>query len=89
MSVGGSVCPGGVYLGLSAQGGMPGCVCGGGDCLGGVCPGGVCLEGAVCRMPPVDRQAPLKILPCPKLRLRAVITKIHTALIIHVRLKCY
>ena len=37
-------------------------------CLVGVYPGGVC------RTPPVDRQMPVKILPCPKLRLRAVIS---------------
>ena len=53
----------------------------------GCLPGGCLPSGG---MPGgVDRQAPLKILPCPKIRLWAVITKIHTALIIHVRLKCY
>ena len=40
-----------------------GCLFGG----GGVCPG--CLL----QPPPVDRQMPVKILPCPKLRLQVVI----------------
>ena len=53
----------------------------------GLCPERVCVQGgpdqgAVCERgalylgdppPPVDRQTPLKLLPCPKLRLQAVI----------------
>ena len=41
--------------------------------LGGVCPGGVCLFGVCHPPPPVGRQTPVKTLPCPKLRLRALI----------------
>ena len=55
----------------------------GGVCLGGVCLGGVFQEGVfqgsvclgvVCHTP-MDRQMPVKILPCPKLRLRVVISQ--------------
>ena len=45
-----------------------------GVCLGSVCPGwGVRLGGvSATHTLPVDRQTPVKILPCHKLRLRAV-----------------
>ena len=64
--------------GVSAPGGI--CSGGGG---GGVCSGGGCLLRGVYLVPggctwsgtpPVDRHSPVNILPCPKLRLRAVIT---------------
>ena len=48
-----------------------GSVCPGGVWLGGVCLGGACPGGCLPH-PPVDRQTPVKILPCPTLRLRAV-----------------
>ena len=78
---GGGVCPGGVsgwgvWLGVSACGVCAEGICPGG-CLGGCPPGGVYL-GDVCQTPPVDRQAPVKILPCPKLRLRTVKTIVTT-----------
>ena len=55
----------------------------GGFYPGGLCPGGwfpvqgVSVQGGLCQRettPPVDRQRSVKILPCPKLRLRTVIT---------------
>ena len=44
---------------------------------GCLCPGGSLSRGVSVREtpPPVDRQTPVKILPCPKLRLRAVKTE--------------
>ena len=46
----------------------------GGLCPGGLCPGCLCAEGVSVREtpPPVDRQTPVKLLPCLKLRLWAV-----------------
>ena len=72
--------------GVCSQGGAPGpggvCSGGGGVCSGGMsAPRGVCLlrggvpgpGGYLVRYsPPVDRHTPVNILPCPKLRLRAV-----------------
>ena len=52
---------GGVYLVLGDVPGLGGCL------LRGGVPGQV--------LPPVDRQTPVNILPCPKLRLRAVIIR--------------
>ena len=55
-----------VQEGVSVQGGL---------CPGGLCPGGSLSRGVSVRETPsraVDRQTPLKILPCPKPRLRAV-----------------
>ena len=44
------------------------------DCLfGGCLPRGVSAHGGVWHTPPVDRDMPVKILPCPKLRLWAAI----------------
>ena len=56
-------------------------------CPGGLCPGGVSVEGSLCPggslsggslsgrpTPTGDRRMPVKILPCPKLRLPAVTT---------------
>ena len=78
---------GGVWLGVSAQGWcLPGGVCLGGwvfpgGCLPGRClpkgcgclPGWAGLPRGVSATPlPVDRHTPVKILPCPKLCLRAV-----------------
>ena len=62
---GGDLCPG---RGVSVQGGLSGDLC-----LGGLCPGGSLSREEPPPSPPVDRQTPVKILPCPKLRLRAVI----------------
>ena len=75
----GGICSRGASgLGVSAPGGV---------CSGGVCSRGVCSQGAVSApggvylvlggvhgqvLPPVDRHTPVNILPCPKLRLRAV-----------------
>ena len=77
----------GVYLvgGVCSWGGVPGPR--GVSSLGGVPgPGGCLLPGDVCSggclllwgctwsgTPPVDRQTPVNLLPCPKLRFRAVI----------------
>ena len=56
--------------GCLPKGGLPrGCLPWGVHARGGVCPGGVSATHA---LPPVDRQTPVKILPCSKLRLRAV-----------------
>ena len=56
-------------------------------CAGGICPGGSLSRGSLSKgaggslsrgslsgrpLCPVDRQTPVKLLPCPKLRLRAV-----------------
>ena len=46
-----------------------GCVCSGGCLLQGGAPGQV--------LPPVDRHTPVNILPCPKLHLRAVKTRLY------------
>ena len=75
-SVQGVFLAGGVWLGVSACGVCAEGICPGG-CLGGCPPGGVYL-GDVCQTPPVDRQAPVKILPCPKFRLRTVKTIVTT-----------
>ena len=51
----------------------------GGLCQGALCPGGALSKGFLSREvsvretpSPVDRQMPVKILPCPKLRLQVV-----------------
>ena len=78
---------GGVCLEGCPEGCLPGCVSRGclpGGCVQGVfvCRGVLrglprgCTPPAHCMLgyphPPVDRQTPVKILPCPKLRLRAL-----------------
>ena len=68
VSVHGGICSGRV----SIQGW--GSVSRGGSRLGGLCPREVSVQGGSIReTPPVDRQTPAKILPLPKLRLRAII----------------
>ena len=62
---------------VSSQGGLP----------RGVCPGGGCL--GVSATPPMDRQTPVKILLCPKLRLRAVNTKFLFAKCIVENVSCF
>ena len=61
----GGVCQVGVCKGVVCPG--EGVCTGGGVYLGEVCLGGDCLPHA-----PVNRQMPVKILPCPKLHLQAV-----------------
>ena len=64
----GRVCVRGVYV----QGGL----CRGDSLSGEVSfQGGLCLWGRTIPPPHVDRQTPVKLLPCPKLRLRAVIKR--------------
>ena len=75
--------------GVSAPGVVPDP--GGGTWSRGVCSRGCTWSGGgVCSLlwgvdlvryfpPPRDRQMPVNILPCPKLRLRAVITRMHSS----------
>ena len=58
--------PRGVYLVLGGVPGPGGCTWS----QGGVCSSAGGVPGQV--LPPVDRQTPVNLLPCPKLRLRAV-----------------
>ena len=75
---GGGVCSGGHLLRGVCSGGclLWGCLLPGGSAPGGVSAPGGCtwswggVHGQV--LPPVDRHTPVNILPCPKLRLRAV-----------------
>ena len=71
VSVPGGLCPRGVSAGgVSVPGGS---LSRGGVCLGGVCPGGHVACKACWDTPPCEQnswQTPMKILPCPKLRLR-------------------
>ena len=76
ISVRGSLCPGvSLSRGLSVQGSL----CPGVSLSRGLCPGGSLCGGSLSGRPllPVDRQMSVKILPCPQLRLRAVIIKGH------------
>ena len=60
-----------------------GCACRGRACLGGCMEGGLRARRHACpRTPPVDKHMPVKILPCPKLRLR-VVTICGTCHILH------
>ena len=45
---------------------------------GGLCPGGSLSRGSLSGKPPMDRQTPVKLLPCPKLRLRALTRQFHS-----------
>ena len=62
------------------RGSLSGGLCSGVLCTEGLCPGGLYPRGSLSRgvsvketpSPTVDRQTPVKLLPCPKLRLRAL-----------------
>ena len=51
---------------------------------GGLCQGGVSVQGGLCQGDPLppSGQTPVKILPCPKLRLRTVITSISKEILV-------
>ena len=67
----GSLCPGGLCPGGSLSRGS---LSRGSLSRGSLSRGGLCAEGVSVREtpPPVDRQTPVKLLPCPKLRLWVV-----------------
>ena len=78
---GGSLSRGVSVHGVSVwRGSLSGSLCSGALCTGGLCPGGLYPRGSLSRgvsvketpSPTVDRQIPVKLLPCPKLRLRAL-----------------
>ena len=82
---GGSLLTGGsLSRGVSVHGvsvwreSLSGGLCSGVLCTGGLSPGGLYPRGSLSRgvketpSPTVDRQTPVKLLPCPKLRLRAL-----------------
>ena len=77
----GSLYPGGVFVQegeFLSRGLCPGVSVQGVSVQGGLCPGTSVSGGSLSGRPPppVDRQTPMKILPCPKLRLGAVIINV-------------